>query len=409
MTQNNRLEAIKVTQGNQEFLISVIDVKTLKKYTRYTERLIVAFDDENLPIYNPQVQRRTDTTKVNAIADYLLNDPKAMFPTNIVLAIPKSIVDSYVDDNNNVTIELNEIVEKQLQRPDGDVYISVIDGQHRLKGLEIAIDRLHKQVVDAEFMTEAKKKTISIQLENLLKFQVSVTFFIDPVIDYQASIFSIINRTQTKVSESLVYSLFGLTDKSSPQKTSLDVILALNSFKSSPLFNKVKLVGGGYKRGESPILTQAAAVKALIKCICPTLRQAEVERFSIRKELLKGINNDLCFRKYYASDEDGKISKSLFAYFKAVEKTFILDGLSLWKSSDINNILNTTIGYETLIDLLKYIIVTIPDDDSRFDISVYESLLVKAKDINFQDDERYRKTSSSKKILLADLRKVINI
>lgn len=351
-TTKNNITAQKVTQGNQEFLISVVHVSTLKRYTKYTERLIVNFDDDNIPIYNLQVQRKTDTGKINSIANYLLTDPKAMFPTNIVLAVPKSVIESYQETGNSVEIELSDLVEQQLKQPNGDVYISVIDGQHRLKGLEIAIEQLQKQLTQVDiFLTDAKREEIRKKLEKLLQFQVSVTFFVDPVIDYQASIFSIINRTQTKVSESLVYSLFGLTDKDSPQKTALDVILALNSFKTSPLFNKVKLVGGQYKQGESPILTQAAAVKAVIKCICPTLRQAELERFFPRKELLRGVQQDLCFRKYYAVDEDNVISKILFAYLKAVEKTMTVDGISLWKSSKIDNILNTTIGYETLIDL----------------------------------------------------------
>ena len=406
----NSITGQKVTQGNQEFLTSVVSVLTLRGYTKYTERLIVNFDDENLPIYNLQVQRKTDTGKVNAIADYLLNDSKAMFPTNIVLAIPKSVIDTYTEYAGKVTIELNSIIEEQLNQLTGDIYISVIDGQHRLKGLEIAIDRLQKQLIQIDlFLTDSKREEIQQQLDRLLLFEVSVMFFIDPVIDYQASIFSIINRTQTKVSESLVYNLFGLTDKSSPQKSSLDIILALNSFKTSPLFNKVKLVGGEYKRGETPILTQAAAVKAIIKCICPTLRQAEIERFLPRKELLRGVNKDLCFRKYYALEQDSTISKIMFAYFKAIEKAFVIDDISLWQSNSISNVINTTIGYETLMDLLKYILMSIPDDDSRFKIETYRVLVDKASALDFKDIERYRKTSSSKKILLEDLKNAIGV
>ena len=207
----------------------------------------------------------------------------------------------------------------------------------------------------------------------------------------------------------MVYSLFGLTDKASPQKTALNTSLSLNSFKSSPFFNKIKLVGNHYERGETPILTQAAFVKAIIRCISPTLRGAELDRFLPRKSLVKGITPDLCFRRMYAEDRDVDIAKTLFAFFKAVQKTFLFNGQSLWDSYDVDNILNTTVGFETMVNLMR-IIIGKGLVKNLFSISEYELILSRANGIvDFTDMVKYRKTSTTKSLLLSDLRAALGV
>ncbi len=415
---SNILHAQKVIQNNQEFLISVIPVKTLKNYTKYTERVIVGFDDSNLPIYNSEIQRKTDTSKVNLIADFLINDPDAMFPTNIVLAIPSFIIDDFIEENKSVTITLNPKLEEELKKENGDVFISVIDGQHRLRGIEMAINRLEKDIEILTADNSNPKKLVKFKevLSNLLAFEIAVTFFVDPVLEYQASIFSTINRTQTKVSESLVYSLFGLTDKVSPQKSSLEITLSLNSVTTSPFYNRIKLVGQAYKRGESPPLTQAAMVKSLIKCISANAKESERDRFRPRAELLKGFTPDLCFRRYYANGQDLSISKIMFAYFGSVRQEFKdVNQYSFWDLEATPNILQTTVGYETLLNLMKLILIDIDvqivsrlkKEDDKFLPETYRTYLERVTTIDFTNFDRYPKTSVTKSVLLDDFQLLV--
>ncbi|MBL7682033.1 MAG: DGQHR domain-containing protein [Flavipsychrobacter sp.] len=414
-TQPNVLKAQRVIQKNQEFLISVITINELLRYTRYTERLIVGFDDNNVPIYNSEIQRKTDAYKVSLISDYLKNDPDAVFPTNIVLAIPSMIIDEFEEEGNFLTITFNSIVEEELNKPDGNVYISIIDGQHRLKGIEEAISslRLEMLTIDKDKFPNKFDNRLKL-LRNILEIQLPVTFFIDPVLEYQASIFSTINRTQTKVSESLVYSLFGLTDKTSPQKTSLEVTLALNGAKKSPFYNRIKLVGKKYARGESPALSQAAMVKSLIRCITPNLREAERERFKKREELRKGITPELCFRRYYAEDQDLKITKIMVAYYTAVKDSWKdSEDIPFWEIDAEENILQTTVGYEALLNLLKLILKDIQSQNSYkegelFTDEGYSPYLNRIK-IDFKDFERYPKTSVTKTALLQDMREQLGL
>lgn len=407
----NTIKAKKVVQNNQNFLISVIEVRTLKRYTKYTERIIFDFDENDKPIYNDEIQRKTDKGKVNSIANYLLNDPEAMFPTNIVLAVPNIVINDYQESNGEVVITLSEDVENGLRINGGDILISVIDGQHRLKGLELAIKKVKYDLENPEInFTDETIKVLESKLDKLMSFQVPVTFFINPVLDYQANIFSIINRTQTKVSESLVYSLFGLSDKSSPQKTALEVSLTLNGHKTSPFRGKIKLVGNQYKDGYTPSLTQAGVIKSIIKCISPSMRSADSERFLPRKSFVKGITPELCFRRYYSEDRDTDITKILYAFFKAVELTFVTDdrGISLWRTDDIPNIINSTVGFESLLEILKILLAQMKINDV-FNIDEYQNYLIKAKGLLFTDLDKYRKTSSTKRILIDDLRNEIGI
>lgn len=408
----NILLAQRVVQKNQEFLISVIPISELLRYTRYTERLIVGFDENNVPIYNAEIQRKSDGYKVSLISDYLKNDPDAVFPTNIVLAIPSLIIDDFVEDGTTIKVTFNPIVEDELNKPNGHVYISIIDGQHRLRGIEEAISSLQEELQSInKDKFPNKHANRSKLLQNILDLQLPVTFFIDPVLEYQASIFSTINRTQTKVSESLVYSLFGLTDKTSPQKTALEVTLALNGARTSPFYNRIKLVGKKYARGESPALSQAAMVKSLLRCISPNVREAERERFKKRDELKKGVTPELCFRRFYSEDKDIKITKIMVAYYDAVKTTWKdSDDIPFWNLNAEENILQTTVGYEALLNLLKLILIHIQeqpgyDENDLFKPESYTEYLRRITEIDFTDFETYPKTSVSKSKLLADMQR----
>ena len=408
--EGNKITARRVVQGNQEFLLAVVSVAQLRLYTRYTERIVTNFDEQGMPVYNEEVQRKTDTAKVNMIAQYLLNDPQAMFPTNMVLAVPDEVIIDYEEDGDNITVTLDPKVSEQVQLgSSGDVYISVIDGQHRLRGLEIAADILRRDIENTDlFLTDAQRESRKDKLTKFLNFQVAVSFFRGPVLEYQANIFSIINRTQTKVSEGLVYNLFGLSKTDSPQKTALEVSLALNGTPGSPFRNRIRLVGFKYTRDESPPLSQAAVVKSIVLCICPTIRKSEVERFMPRSAFRDGINSELCFRKYYARNEDEVIPKIMFAYFKAVQITFLDEASkSLWQSAVTDNILNTTVGYEAMLKVLKRILPLLSEQDF-FNINAYQKFLQPAAgSIEFQNFSLYPKTSRSRKALYDDIIEII--
>ncbi len=428
MTWNNKIEAIEIVQNNQEFLFGTFEIRQVREFTKFTEHLIVGYEDVDeseqvyasskqiQPIWNPEIQRKVNNSKVERIADFLMTDPKAMFPTNIVVAIPEEVIDNIDRDGKNVIITLNDAVNNEIKKEDGDVYLTIIDGQHRIRGVERAIIRVKEKINSlAKVLANSKNDKLEKEhkkqtglLDRLLSFELLVTFFVGISLEYQAMIFATINKTQTKVPENLVYSLFGLTKNDSPQKTALEVVLALNGIEKSPFYNRIKLVGGTYKRGVLIPLSQANMVKSILKNISYNTRQEETDRFLDREKLKENPKN-YPFRNYYANNDDKSIIRSLYSFFNAVKETFKdEEEESLWNLPDsgkINNVLQTNVGYQALLKVLFYLFKKINPED-RDDKEIYKTYLIKAKELDFIDsgeEKRYPYTSKTINVLYEDI------
>lgn len=405
MIIDNIIHTLRVKQNTQEFLVGVFTIQQLLTFTKYTERLIINFDENNYPIYNDQIQRRVEKSRIDKIADFLIDDPDAIFPTNIVLSIPNAAINRIeIKNDSSCIIEINNDVFSEIKRPEGAVYLTIIDGQHRIRGIERAIERLKTAISASKSKEEAVEK--GHQLNALLDINLIVSFFIDPSLEFQAMIFATINRTQKSVSQNLVYSLFGLTERDTPQKTGLEIVLALNSFDASPFYDRIKLYGGDYGRNQSPPLTQSSMVKSIVNLISVSLRESESDRFRERSELNNTISDKLPFRRYYSQNKDQMITDILYSFFKAVQKVFVRDNTSLW---DFNidkkpkNILHTTVGYQALLQILVDILAKEKEDSMRDKVETYQKYLSRCNNLNFSDQQRYPFTSISKTILYHDM------
>jgi DGQHR domain-containing protein len=341
----------KVTQNNVDFLVGSIKAKELIKLVTVTNRAIIGFDDDGMPLYNKQVQRKPSPSRVKAIKDYLLNDKFATFPNNILISVPSVVLKDEIYFNekcNNYTISIDE--EKiDLTDLDNPLYLQIFDGQHRFRGIQ-------------EVIKECKQNNDYDKLDAFLNFEFVVSFFVDAEIDFQAMLFSVINRTPVKVTQDLVFDLFGLTEGDSPQKTALAIALELNGTKkteeeeNAPFFKRIRLLAKKEKGYNSP-LSQGMFVKEITKLISPTLQDAEVERFHKRDSFLNGGNQNTIFRKAYAENKDFIIYRTLLNFFIAVKQTFIDNkGNSYWSFEESDdNPLQRTIGFQALIKVLIYL------------------------------------------------------
>jgi len=420
------IKAIPVRQNKQDFLIGVFSIREIFKFTRYTKRLIVGYDEEEKPIYNKEIQRNIENARVQKIADFLIHDPDATFPTNIVLHIPTEVINNYnVLDERQVEIDLESRVFEELSKKDGDVFITIIDGQHRIRGIEVAISRLEEDIFTiGKTLRKSHSDELSQQLEkyqnrleDLRKIELVVTFFIDKTLEYQAMIFSTINRTQKRVSQNLVYSLFGLDTSDTPQKTSLQVVLSLNGHPESPFYKRIKLYGESYIGGENPPLTQATMVKSIVSRISENLRESEKDRYKSRKELLDrspGSKKFLPFRKYYAADNDFFISDIIFFYFFEIRKVFVFDSndrenISYWdyEESVPKNILQTAVGYDSLMNILDDLLGEVSINhtiDYQFSQNVfYDKYLRKLSSLDITNINRYSFNQRGKRFFYLDM------
>ena len=395
------IKGFPVSQNGQDFIIGKAPIGEILKYTRYTERLIIAYDEEEKPIYNEHVQRKVDSSRTRQIANFLLNDKDAIFPTNIVLDIPINIIESQEEKDGIICLTLVDNVAEQIEKAKregndkADIFVTIIDGQHRIRGIEVAIEELIKRISKASIPEE--QESLTAQLDNLLRMELVVSFFIDKDLEFQAMTFSTINRTQRRVSQDLVYELFGLTSEDSPQKTALEVALALNAHPKSPFYRRIKLYGGTYTKDDSRPLSQAAMIKSIIKGICTSVQSAETERYQ-KRNAFKNSNRSksLPFRQFYADNRDDLISDCMFYFFNTVRKV-----LGVYWDYDgytkPQNILQSTVGYEALMGLLFVIIQK--DKISSFDKNTFDQYVAKLKDIDFTDVEIYPMTTKGKNIL----------
>lgn len=408
ITHKTIIKGFPVVQNDQEFIIGKMKINDLLRFTKYTERLIIGFDNEEKPIYNEHVQRKVEQSRVNKIADYLINDKEATFPTNIVLGIPIEAIQEQQKKEDIIEIHLIEDVFYQVEKSkekgeDTDTYITIIDGQHRVRGVEIAIDKLTKDLQKLEEKGDVDNTYVikKEKLNNLLSIEIVVSYFIDKSLEYQAMIFSTINRTQKRVSQDLVYSLFGLSTDDTPYKTALEVVLALNAHKKSPFYKRIKLYGGNYRKGESPPLSQATMIKNIVALISETLRESENDKYRKRKELRKRNNNKfLPFRDFYANDQDGMISDCLFFYFNSVKKRYP----QLWSYDGISkpqNIFQSTVGFEALLSLMVEILQE--EEIDSFTVDTFDSYLSRIGNIDFSDTSTFPMSTNGKRILYLTL------
>lgn len=370
----------KVQQNNVEFFLGKISAADLFQICSVTNRVILAFDETGYPIYNDKIQRKPNTLRVNSIKDYLLSDQSACFPNNIIVALPSILIKNEVipadGDYFSITIDKTKI---NITSDDNPLYAQIIDGQHRFRGMQVAIEEL-------ALGTDKEK------LAGLSSFEFVISFFIDPEIEFQAMLFSTINRTPVKVSTDLVYDLFGLVNGDSPQKTSLAITLELNGYKQpetgepGPFYKRIRLLGKKVKDESSP-LSQGIFIRTLLLLICPSLKIADVERFYDRSQFSTGGSRKTIFRSYFASDQDNLMFKVLLNYFQAVKKVFVDDnGNSYWDiGTTPDNVLQRTIGFLALTDILAELYHK-GLEEKRLSLNYFTEQLTKAKGLALFDD-----------------------
>ena len=404
---NNIIKVIcfKVIQNEVEFFIGKINMTNLDAIISVTNRIITNFDESGMPIYNDKIQRKPNQTRVKAIKDYLLNDEVANFPNNIIIALPSQIIKDDINELNEINDLFEIFIDKSKVNKietDNPIYAQIIDGQHRFKGMQTAIEEL-------------RDKNNEDKLNDLLNFEFVVSIFIDPGIDFQAMIFSTINRTPVKVSQDLVYDLFGLLNSDSPQKTALAVTLELNAMKKISnkeeglFYKRIRLLGKKSKNEDS-YLSQGIFVRTIVSFICNTIRNSEVERFNNREDFQFNGTNRTIFRKYYAENKDILITKVLINYFSAVRDVFIDEnGESYWDLNTDYNVFRRTVGFLALIDILVEL-HPIGIIEKRLDKEFFKKHLSKASNIKLIDEDKkslYPFSSVGKNMLRDELKKLI--
>ena len=255
------------------------------------------------------IERPLRRNRVAELTDYV-NTVDATFPSPIILAIDES--DTDLDTKTGL-----------MKIRDGDNVAKILDGQHRIAGLE-------------GFKGE--------------RFDVLVTIFLDMDIEYQAMVFATINLEQTKVNKSLAYDLYEYATTRSPQKTSHNIVRLLNGREDSPFYNKIKVLGVAGDKTET--ISQALFVDSLLPLIStnPNKDRDDLRRGRKLEAARYGDEFRLIFRNLFLEEKDGLIARVLWNYFKSVERKWD----KYWTDVIQGCVLNRTTGFRGLMQFLPH-------------------------------------------------------
>ena len=216
----------------------------------------------------------------------------------------------------------------------------VIDGQHRIAGLE------------------------SFSGEN---FDIPVTIFLGADIADQAHIFSTVNLEQTKVSKNLVYDLYELARTRSPQKAAHNIAVTLDRDESSALHKRIKRLGMATAGRDFEPISQATFVEGLLAHIT---HDAKGDRdLLLRNKQPEKAGGDeiykLVFRNMFIDGKELDILDVVYSYFNAVQKRWP----DAWNDRGRGAVLNRTNGVRALLRFLRhaYLKVAVPGDAVQMD------------------------------------------
>jgi len=286
---NHEIPLFPVAQPIGTFYMGVIDAPTLKKISEVNRRA-----------NGTGPQRDSSLKRIKEIEKFTY-DIDAVFPTPIVLAV-KNDVPYHLEENMFFFKDTEKLVE-------------IIDGQHRTEGI--------------------------FRSEKINDYQLPIILLFDLTEEEKAYIFSIINSKQTKVSMSLIYDLFNISENRSPQKTCHEIARLFNTDSTSPFYKRLKMLGK--KEGENSSLSQGSFIRYLLPLIS---RKPDNDLSNLKKNpnILLEEDSRCPLRYYFIKDQDEIIYKILFNYFKAVANVFEIE----WVNHN-KYILSKTTGYGALM------------------------------------------------------------
>lgn len=216
-----------------------------------------------------------------------------------------------------------------------DEVASIIDGQHRLKGIQ-----------------ESSVHGIDIP--------VSIFVGVDEATD--ASVFSVVNLAQTKVNRSLVYDLFSLQKRRSSERTCHETVVALDRMDESPFQSRIKRLGVATEGRRGETLSQATVVKGLLPYVTSDALadRDRGRRFGFWEPVEGPENSRRIFRHFFVSNHDERIVAVMINYFNAIKERWP----ESWANTGEANIINRTNGYLGFMRFLRpaYLSLTTSND-----------------------------------------------
>jgi len=291
-------------------------------------------------------ERKEEKSRISQISNFLNTEEYALFPNTIivscdlindVLNIPEGTrfedLEEFKDvlDENPLFSFLDSSGENShLYIPYLRNSILIIDGQHRVKGLQ-----------------EAKKEITD-------NYDLLVSFIIGYDRAVIAKLFYTINYTQKSVSKSLLYHLSGEFSSELDEMTFLhETVKIINELDYSPFYRRIKMLGsipGNIPKEEKRIMTISQAF--LIDYL----------KMTISKSAVRSIYQPIFLHYYENKNLQIEIIRFLLKYFSAVRNVKKQD----WNDPE-GSVICKTIGVGALIRVLHFLFVKMFVDEFQKD------------------------------------------
>jgi len=319
------------------------------------------------------IQRPLKPERVEELKKYV-NLKDASFPTGIIVAVESDCA-SYDSDTKVMTLANNMETESTEDRIFFRDIARVIDGQHRIAGLE-------------GYMGD--------------RFDLPVVILVGMDIADQAYVFSTVNLAQTKVSPSLAYDLFAFAQARSPQKTCHNIAVALDQLEKSPFFQRIKRLGVATEGRFNETITQATFIRALMPYISsdPMLDRDRLLRGSSLSKATSAELKKLIFRNMFIDQHDLQIMDVVWNYFLAVRERWPV----AWGNLGRGNVLNRTNGFRAFMRVLRpaYLFTATPGE-----VPTKEQFLELMRRVTLRDEDfnvdRFKPGTSGEALLFHTL------
>jgi DGQHR domain-containing protein len=346
---------IEVNQPIGRFYVASMKCKDILEIARFDIRRIERDETNDIDNYFG-IQRKPSPNRLKEISEYV-KFVDATFPNNIVIAI-KSLQSEVSDEKiRNIKVENGKL---SIRR--NEMIAQIIDGQHRLLGLQKAID-------DNPLFSDNLKED----------FELPVTIYVDMDIENQSMVFATINKAQTKVNKSLVYDLYDLAITRSPYRTAHNIVRVLNENNKSPLKNKIKMLGVADDNLNETI-AQATIVECIVKYIS---KNGLKDRDDLKRKVRLEIGNDkkLFFRNWFIQEKDLLIARTLLNYFLSIQDKWE----TAWNS---NSIIVKSTGIIAFMNLLSDLIKDKQFTEEEFSKELFDKIFsnVQINDADFNND-----------------------
>ena len=327
---------IKVEQPLGQFFVGKISSSDITTMSQVEVR-DMRNDDINQRL---GIQRELNPQRVRELLEYVKTSD-ACFPNSVILS---------TKEKNIIKVENVEGDIYKISLRKCDETFQIIDGQHRIAGLE----------------NYQENKT----------FEINTSLFLDMDPEQQAILFATINSKQKGVNPSLLYDLHVMQTARNPIKSAHYIARILNKLESGALYNRITPLYSSFRFKDELKYTQSNFISWVWKYISGSDTQLLHDRDDLKKKVPLVYANDkikkkLIFRNLFIDEKDADIANIINNYFAAVKKS--------WSTAwcDSNYVLGRTIGFNSLMYVLPLVIEKIGKYDTVITDSEFLNILKK--------------------------------